>query len=233
MRIGITRDAHQLEELNDKALERGIEVVSVPLITIRQIPFEWPPRLSTDSPNWVLFSSAAGVSAFLDSLQKLAVTLPSSVCYAAIGEKTAAAIRACGLKVSYVPSEAYGEVLFAEFIEKVVRENEIVMYVRAADVACDPAPLFAERGIDYIPLVCYATVNRGIDPDIINGFDATDYLLFTAPSAVRSYHEQFGKPRMHAVAIGRTTGGEMERQGWSGYTSLPTPDINRILELVK
>lgn len=233
MRIGITREAHQLEGLNDTARERGIEVIPVPLIAIQQIQFEWPLRLSTVSPDWVLFSSAAGVSAFFDNMQRLSITLPSSARFAAIGDKTAEAIRAVGLEVSYVPSEAYGKVLFAEFIEHVVREREIVVYARAIDVAYDPAQLFAEHGIDYISLVCYATMSRAIDPNLIDGFNSEDYLLFTAPSAVRSYQEQFGKPRMQVVAIGHTTGGEMKLQGWSGYTSLPTPDITKILELVK
>jgi uroporphyrinogen-III synthase len=233
MRIGITREANQLEELLGQACARGIEVVPVPLIAIQQLRFEWPPRLSTVSPDWVLLSSAAGVSSFLDNLHTHGIALPSTVRYAAIGETTAEAIRANGLDVSFVPSEAYGSVLFTEFLKNVVRVNDIVVYARAVDVAYDPAPLFAEYGIEYIPLICYSAVSNAVDPKVIGGFDRGDYLLFTAPSAVRSYHEQFGNPMMNAVAIGHSTGSEMERQGWSGYTTLPTPEIRRILELVK
>jgi len=232
MRIGITREASQLMGLNDRAKERGIEVVPVPLISIHSMPFEWPTELDGVSPDWVLFSSAAGVSSFLDNLQKLGIRLPSWVRYAAIGEKTADALGAYGLEASYVPTEAYGKVLFREFLEKIVRKKDIVVYARAVDVAFDPAPLFVERGIRYHPLTCYATVNRTIDPALISGFDSKDYLLFTAPSAVRSYQEQFGIPQMKAVAIGNTTSSEMKRQGWSGFTSLPVPDIEKILEVV-
>jgi uroporphyrinogen-III synthase len=233
MRIGITREASQLSGLNDRARERGIEVIPVPLISIRPVMFEWPSELVGRSPDWVMFSSATGVSSFLDNLQKLGIRLPSWVRYASIGEKTADTMGAYGLEATYVASKAYGKVLFQEFVEKVVGKNEIVVYARAVDVAYDPAPLFVECGIRYHSLICYATVPKAIDSALISDFDSEDYLLFTAPSAVRSYQEQFGVPRMRIVAIGDTTGSEMDRQGWSGFTSLPVPDIESILEVIR
>lgn len=232
MRIGVTRESSQLAELNLLARERGIELIAVPLIEIEQIPFVWPAQFCASSPNWVMFSSAAGVTSFFERLREMSVTLPSDVKFAAIGEKTADAIRTMGRNIDYVPSQSYGKVMFEEFVERIVTPKDVVLYPCASDIPYDPALLFSERGIEYIPLVCYATRSRELDPTVIENFDSCDYLLFTAPSAVRSYQEQFGQPRMHAVAIGNTTGSEMKRQGWIKYSALPSPDIKNILEMV-
>ena len=69
-----------------------------------------------------------------------------------------------------------------------------------------------------------------LNKEIVEKFDLDDKILFTAPSAVTSYNNQFGKPRALPVAIGNTTADQMRQAGWGTIEILRQPDVNLILE---
>lgn len=229
-RLAVTRPPEQLVDLARQAAERGVEVVPLPVIATRPFPFLWPEALAPESLQWILFSSANAVEAFFTRIGELALSLPESIQFGAVGDKTADALKARGLTVSFVPSDAYGELLFTEFLDGVVKPGEQVMYARARDINFDPHVLFAEHKIAYHPVICYETVVRLVDPELVSNLAPDDYILFTAPSTVRAFHEQFGKPKARPIAIGRTTGSEMNRYGWAGVRWMNTPVIEQVLE---
>jgi uroporphyrinogen-III synthase len=210
---------------------RGIEIVPVPVVTIHDIPFEWPTQLAEKSPDWILFSSSAGVTSFCNQLERSSVSLPETVRIGTIGKKTTEAAVERGLRVAFQPSQSYGETLFKEFIDTVIQGGETVVYARAIETAFDPASLFAEKNIRYFPMCCYDVRPNAVESSIIESFDPEDYLLFTSPTAVCSFHEQFGVPKMTAIAIGNTTGDAMRQHGWHEHHMLDVPDITRVLEI--
>jgi uroporphyrinogen-III synthase len=231
-RLGVTRPLSQLKDITQRAAERGIEIVPLPVIAAQSLPFDWPTDLAPEDIDWVAFSSAVAVSSFLNRLHELGVTLNKNTRIAAVGEKTADAVELFGYSAGFIPSEAYGQALFEELAISVARSGQVVLYARAEDTNFDPAEVLAEHGVAYHSLICYRTVPRVLPKDTVEGFSGSDYILFTAPSTVRSYHEQFGPPRAKAIAIGNSTSTEMWKHGWTGFSFMAKPDINLVLEYV-
>ncbi len=228
-RLAVTRTSEQLVDLTGRAAGRGIEIVPLPVVVTRPISFEWPRTLNADSVSWVLFSSSNAVHAFFDRLNVLTITLPATVRFGAIGDRTAAALKSSGKSVDFMPSDAYGQLLFDEFLDTQMPKGQIV-YARAREINFDPQELFAKQHVAYCPIICYETVSQPVDPEIVHSLSSDDYILFTAPSAVRAYHEQFGKPTARPIAIGRTTGSEMSHHGWVGVHWMNKPVIEQVLE---
>jgi uroporphyrinogen-III synthase len=231
-RVGITRSLPQLVDLIPLGHARGIEIVPLPIMTIRHVPFEWPSAVNGTGPDWLVFTSQHGVEAFFRRLTQLGRAIPNTTRIAAVGIRTAAALGQFGRTADLIPDEAYGDQLFDLLLERYVAPHQRVMYARGEEVNCDPATLFTGRGIPYFPIVCYAAEAGAISPNLPGSFGAGDYILFTAPSAVRAWHAQFGVPACQRLAIGRTTAQAMEGLGWSNVRILPTPDVGSILESI-
>lgn len=116
LRIGVARAEPQVWDLVDRIVERGAEPVLLPAIEIRP-PEDWGPvDAAIDALkqyDWVVFTSANGVSAFLGRLwdrggdgRRLAGTK-----IAAIGPATAAAVEEFHLRADVVPDSFRAEEL--------------------------------------------------------------------------------------------------------------------------
>ncbi len=231
-RLGVTRSRAQLAELAQEAASRGIEVIPLPVIATQTVAFDWPQNVDPKNVNWVVFSSAVGVTSFFERLQQLGIRLADSVQIAAVGDKTGDALKHFGYTAGHISAKPYGHILFEELAVSIVRPGQTVLYARAADVNFDPVELLAQHGIDYHPVVCYETIPQKVSEGVVQEFSDSDYILFTAPSTVRSYHEQFGPPTAKAIAIGNSTSSEMWKLGWAGFSWLSKPDINLVLEYI-
>jgi uroporphyrinogen-III synthase len=232
MRLGITRTAEQLSELMAVAQRRGVEIVPLPLTEIEYLNPRLPEGFKLDSQDWVIFTSGNCVDAFQRVVEQRAIKLPAKFQIAAVGKKTQEAVEEAGWTVDYLPSEPYGKLLFEQFIARHQSTKCRVIYARAEHVNLDPDVLFESAGIEYLPLVCYRTLSRKIDSKTIDGLTSADAILFTAPSAVRAFAEQFGKPRARVIAIGGTTAAQIEKLDWGKPSIMPEPDIEKVLELV-
>ncbi len=231
MRLGITRSAEQLRDLAITAAARGITIVPVPVIDTCWVDFFWPQELAA-TPDWVVVSSAAGVRSFVEGCKALGRTDYLDLRYAAIGEKTAEALRDQKIDPAMISSHAYGEALFEELVARHVIPGQSVLYARGAEINYDPADLLASRQIQYYPVICYETISVKVDQQVVDSFSPHDYVLFTAPSAVRTFHRQFGVPKVRAIAMGNTTGREMAQFGWPDPMFLAQPDISTVLEQI-
>jgi uroporphyrinogen-III synthase len=229
-RLAVTRPADQLGALSLRAAKADVRVFPLPLLDYRPCAFDWPTSIRTDDRVWLLFTSAQGVSAGLDHLRQLHISLPATTQYAAIGHRTAEALHRHGLTASFLPSEPYGELFFTEFLERAIRPGEAVVYLRGREITTDPAALFAEHLVRYFPLICYEGRAADVDTGVIRSFTGDDYILFTAPSAVEMYHRRFGAPVARAIAIGRTTGSAMLKLGWPNRTVMAKPDLDSVME---
>jgi uroporphyrinogen-III synthase len=231
LRVAVTRPQEQLADLTARAASRGIEIVPLPLIAVQPAPFVWPDGLDLRRVDWIFFTSASGVSLFFLRLKALSLTLSPYTRFGAVGERTAVLVERFGGAKPFVPSAAYGQKLFEEYAAQFGRAGQTVVYARAASVNYDPAPLLSRNGIAYFPIVVYETTPLKADPTAISALGESDYILFTAPSAVDAYQSSFGLPAARSIAIGQTTAAQMTRHGWSPVEILPTPNLNHILEL--
>lgn len=232
LRVGVTRNANQLRPLTKRAADRGIEIVALPLLSIHELPFEWPPSPKKEAINWIVFSSPQGVDSFFSGLNRSESHIDNQVKMAAIGGKTAAALSKLGIKTEFMPSQSYGRTLFEEILSGVVQSGETLVYARGKDISFDPADLFRKCDIKYHSVICYKAEPVEIDPKLAESLEDEDTVLFTAPSAVLAYHHQFGSPSARILAIGETTAVEMKKLDWPEHNIMVTADVDAILEYV-
>lgn len=230
MRLGITRDDQQLQALRQKASERGVEVIALPVTSVEYLDFEWPSDVTPETVDWVFFTSAHGVNSFFKQAENLGIGFGNGTRFGVIGNKTGLALKDLGKDVSFESTESYGQVLFEEFVESMARDGEKVIYARAEHVNYDPTNLFQESNIDCVSVVCYRTRPRQLDPRLAKQLTGDDYILFTAPSAIESYDTQFGKPAAKPIAIGRSTAAAMNERGWFGFITMKQADVDNVLE---
>ncbi len=121
---------------------------------------------------------------------------------AAIGKQTALEIEARGGKVIYTATKAYGDVLAEELSEKFPTMRWL--YARPKVVVSKIAADLRDAGIAVDEAVVYETSCVRYDADAAPKKEAV--LIFTSPSIVRCFLENFGwLEGWRAVAIGHKT----------------------------
>ena len=230
MRLGITRSASQLDTIQPLAASRGIDIIPLPVIEICHLAFEWPAQLSTEKIDWLFFTSSSGVVSFFERLIQLKLTLPNEVRIGAIANKTDLTLQQYGRSASFLPAESYGKKLFEEFDQTIANGDETIIYARALQVNYDPVTVFSAKHFDYYAVICYKTMERKIDSELVTALSPDDYILFTAPSTISAYQHQFGKPLAKPIAIGHATASTMASLGWSRYTIMEKAEIDHVME---
>jgi uroporphyrinogen-III synthase len=114
-RVVITRPRAQADEFAEALVKAGYEPVYLPVIEIRP-PADLQPLQNAlrrlESYDWVVFTSTNGVKAVWENLHVLGIAgLPTGLQVAAIGPKTAGALRDCGVKIDFVPGEYIAEAI--------------------------------------------------------------------------------------------------------------------------
>ncbi len=107
-RILVTRPADQAPELVRLLVDRGVEPVVVPTVAIdaRSTAGEVDEMLAgLAGVDWLVLTSANGAEAVAARLAATGRRLPSTLCVAAVGPATAAALRAADIRVDHVPDE--------------------------------------------------------------------------------------------------------------------------------
>ncbi len=230
LKLGITRDAKQLVLLKQEADKRDIDIIPLPVIKTKSLITAENQIPDLQDFDWLFFSSANGVHVFFEYLDKQ--LLPHSIKIAVVGNKTADAIKSYGIDTHFQPTKAYGKNLFGEFKEMYNNEPLRILYLRAEEINYDPRDLFFISTIDYFEINCYKSEENAVNKSDIEKLTESDYLLFTAPSTVSSYENQFGKPKAKLIAIGNTTKDAIEHNNWKTEIILDKPEIDKVLEYI-
>jgi uroporphyrinogen III methyltransferase/synthase len=205
-RIVVTRAATQAGKLATQLREHGAEVLELPTIKIE------PPTkhdlivdaiAGLNSYDWLVFTSANGVTAFFDFFFKAFDDLRDlgGARIAAVGPGTAARLKELHLKVDVMPAEALGKKVAKALSDYESMENLRVVLLRAEKANPELPELLAEMGaiVDDIP--CYRTVPETEDR---NGAAArfretgADWITFTSASTVENFHARFPLPEILA-----------------------------------
>ena len=228
-RLGITRSEDQLNGLKQKASEKGIELIPLPLTKSFPIPFELPKGVSIDSADWLLFTSKNGVdSFFVQSNQQV----PKDIKIAVIGKGTEEAVRKYNYNIAFMPDSSVGKDFFTQFTSTTDLSRKTILYFRAEHILTQPEEYFNTSDCQFHQIVCYKTIECKLPKETLEKFSADDYLFFTAPSAVDSFNRQFGKPKAKIIAIGETTEEAILNIKWEISKRLEKPDIESVLEYI-
>lgn len=195
-RIVVTRARAQASDMRRRLEDLGAEVIQFPTIRIRP-PASWGPvddaigRL--DIFDWVIFSSVNGVRAFFERLfanGKDARGLAGKS-VAAIGPKTAKALREYGVVSDLTPVDYKAEGLLEVFPEGSARH---ILFPRAK-VAREVLPeTLRTRGHEVEVVPVYETVMESPDPEVREAVLSgdVDMITFTASSTVHNFVKIMG-----------------------------------------
>ncbi|MFO1500766.1 MAG: uroporphyrinogen-III C-methyltransferase [Verrucomicrobiota bacterium] len=201
-RVVVTRAREQAGLLSRPLLDLGADVLEVPTIKIA------PPANKEDLKDailglheydWIVFTSANGVTTFFDYFFKAFDDLRDigGVRIAAVGPGTAAKLQELHLKVDLMPEEALATRIASAFESYQSIENLRILLMRA-EVANPELPRALEKlGAIVDDVASYQTVAETED---INGAaarlvaDGAEWIIFTSASTVEHFHERFNLP---------------------------------------
>jgi len=196
-RIGITRPAHQCDDIAQRIVELSGQPVLMPLIEVS--PVDSAQRAVVDETlrkldqfQWVIFTSVNAVEAFCQRLWDIGfdVRALSHLKIAAIGSSTASALEDRSLRADVVPDSFRAEALAAA-LSGLVAEKK-VLWPRASrgrDVL--PESLTA-AGASVTELVVYRNEDvAAIDPEIVAQLRSGDlnWVGLSSPSMARQFAE--------------------------------------------
>jgi uroporphyrinogen III methyltransferase/synthase len=204
-RVLVTRPREQARELVEKLAALGAEAIEAPMIRIAPPRDPEPLRRaarSTDEFDWIVFTSANAVDAFmralLDGDRDVRALKGPRLC--AVGSATAARLAQHGIKVDLMPDEFRAEALAAAMLDTGSVEGSRVLLPRA-DIARDVlADQLRRAGAIVTAVEAYRTVPDESSRDdersdvyrmLLDG--AIDVVTFTSASAVRSFAALFGE----------------------------------------
>jgi uroporphyrinogen-III synthase len=200
----VTRPAGRADLLV-RALERmGYRVHAVPTVATEPVAFD---AQSLGSFDWVVITSAQGVHAM--------TRMPTGPRFAAVGEKTAGALRGRSVQLDHVPPIASGASL-GETLPDV--SGKRVALVRASAAGSDLPERLRARGAVVEEVTAYRTIEgpHGSMAGIRVALDdpALAAAVFASGSAIRGFLALGGTNRLAAVTIGPRTSGTAREHGF-------------------
>ena len=224
-RIVITRASEKVPAFARELRALGAEVIEFPTIETGA-----PDSYATldaqiarlDAFNWIIFTSATGVEAFIARLRTLGkdIRLMGSARIAAIGPATAAALNQFALNVDAMPKEYRGEAILDAIGADQIRATRIL--IPRAQVAREVLPtMLREHGAaEVVVAPAYQTnppagaaLERMREALTSGGYDL---VAFTSSSTASNFVELTGKPKAgtKAAAIGPITASTAEQLGF-------------------
>lgn len=235
-RVLVTRPAHQTDEVATLLRDEGADPICVPAIRILPPTDHAPLQAAVADARayrWVVFTSANGVSAFFDEIDRQGkdarVLGGARLC--AIGPATAEALSLHGLRADVIPPEFRGEgaaLAIADADPDLVGARVLLP---RAEVAREALPRMLEaRGarVDVVP--AYRTEGPSEDGALalreLVHHRKVDVLTFTSPSTVREVAGALGEhddavKAFTIACIGPVTAEAARERGWPVHV-MPT-----------
>jgi uroporphyrinogen III methyltransferase/synthase len=249
LRLAATRASAQGARLVTLLESRGAEVLEVPTIRIR--PRKAKPAMdrilkSAGNFDWLILSSANGVSLFFERLYKLGLDSRAlaGAKIAAIGPATASALKARGIQPDLIPADARGEGLLKALRKKSKRLKGLKILLARAAQGRDLLPLaLKDAGARVTDLALYDTVpaifdHRGLLQAVDS--DALDLVVFTSASTVRSFIKPYSKAeiqrltsRLQAACIGPVTAGAAREAGFSIHSQSGRASLDSLAAVIE
>lgn len=203
-KIVVTRRTGQAGKFARQLADLGADVLEVPTIKITE-PQERmaivDALLEINSYEWLIFTSANGVTAFFDMFFKRFQDLREigGARIAAVGPKTAEKLRELHLQVDLMPEEYVGTKIVAAFKKYQDIEN-VKMCLFRAEVANRELPdALMEEGAIVDDIAIYRTVaetedRTGAAARLLE--EGADWVTFTSSSTVEHFHARFDLPKL-------------------------------------
>lgn len=203
-RVVVTRAREQAAPLAEGLRERGAEVLEIPTIKIGPVSDRQPileVLAGLGEYNWIVFTSANGVTAFFDmffhGFQDLREI--GGVRLAAVGPATAERLKALHLQVDVMPEEFQASKIAAAMSEFESLENLRILVLRAEVATPELPKMLEDMGAIVDDVACYQTVPETEDRSQAAMRLTTagaDWITFTSGSTVQHFHHRFDLPQL-------------------------------------
>lgn len=216
----VTRTREQASQLSRQLLERGADVLEIPVIrtlppTDRQSIADV--LLELNAYDWLIFTSPNGVSAFFEFFFRAFGDLRDigGVRIAAVGAATAAKIRELHLTVDVMPDEYVASKIAGTLAKYESIENLKILLLRAEAANKDLPKQLEEMGAIVDDVAVYKTApetedRNGAAARLMEG--GADWITFTSGSTVENFNARFdlkqlaGRyPQLKLASIGPET----------------------------
>ena len=188
-RVVVTRALEQAHDLTDRLQALGADVIECPAISIAPLEdFAELDRAIERLPgyDWVVFTSANGVQAFLARLEQIGRSVEAlrGRKLAAIGPATAAALQRAGFKLDFMPDTYVAEAI----VEQIGDVRGLRILLPRADIARKAlAEGLSAGGAQVDEVAAYRTVPGAGSAEMARSLQAStvDAITFTSSSTVR------------------------------------------------
>ncbi|CAM4362554.1 uroporphyrinogen-III C-methyltransferase [Paenibacillus tarimensis] len=193
-RVMVTRARAQASELVERIEELGGEPVEFPVIETREPAGEEPVSAiraaleQAEEYDWIFFTSVNGVEYFFRWLQRFGLDIRrfGRARIAAVGPKTAEALRGYGLNIDALPEKFQAEGLL-DSVDEALKPGQKVLLPRG-NLAREILPAeLRRRGLEPVEIDVYATVMADSDDDDILEYlknNDIHYITFTSSSTI-------------------------------------------------
>ena len=203
-RIVVTRRTEQAGGFAQRLAELGADVLEVPtikIVTPMQKDAIVDCLLELNAYDWLVFTSANGVTAFFEIFFRRFQDLRDigGARIAAVGTATAAKLRELHLQVDLTPEEFSGRKIAEAFAKFESIENLKMCLLRAEVANRDLPDALQELGAIVDDVAIYKTVPETED---LTGAgerllaDGADWVTFTSSSTVEHFHARFDLPNL-------------------------------------
>jgi uroporphyrinogen-III synthase len=198
MKILVTRPRAQTDEFAEKLRSAGFEPISFPVIEIQPIGNNVALERALEKLNcyeWMVFTSVNAVDVVFDVIatkqssveRRLLRSARSDVTpkVAAIGPKTAEALRVRGVTPDFVPEEYVAEAILPGLGDL---QGKWVLLPRAEIARADLPNAISKAGGIAHEIIVYRTLPAEIDTDGLNALKSgVDVITFTSASTVENF----------------------------------------------
>jgi uroporphyrinogen III methyltransferase/synthase len=225
-RVLVTRPRHQAGAVVQRLLELGAVPYVLPTVEIRDPP-DWAPVdqaiRTLQQYDWLVFTSANGVQAFLNRFEKLGLDLRAlgKTQIAAIGPKTAEALLGFHLRADLVPARFQSEDLAAELLTR-IQPGQRVLLARA-DRGREILREQLRAACTVEQIAVYSQVDAvETDQEVMNALrrGEIEFVTLTSANIARSLLE-----RLDATCLCRIVAGEIKLVSISPVT---TAEVSRL-----
>ena len=203
-RIVVTRTRVQAGDFVQRLTELGAEVLEIPVIKTVPTPHKQDiidALLALNAYDWLVFTSANGVTAFFELFFKRFQDLRDlgGARIAAVGPATAAKLRELHLQVDLTPDEALGARIATAFAKYESIENLKMCLLRAGEANPDLPRELEKLGAIVDDIAIYHTVAETEDSSGAGARlreEGADWITFTSGSTVEHFHARFDLPKL-------------------------------------
>jgi len=244
--IVVTRDCHGNADFAAKIIQCSGNPIAFPTIKLKPLTstnkfLQTLAKLS--DYDWIIFTSANGVSFFFDVLQSLNkdCRVFASAKIAAIGTETATRLRQFGINANFVPGVFTSKDLGKQLIAFTNLQNKKVLLLRSELASNELVELLTEAKAKVIETPVYAikpekTESEWLTEKITKG--EIDWLTFASPSAVKAFFDQIptdlvNSSGLKVASIGPITSEQLKNLGVVVDTKAADHTIDGLLAAIE